>query len=188
MENGSTKVSSIKKIFGITAFKKMQIHEMEKFAQKEESASFKRLRSRAVRRRMVLAQCLLLLLTPVIAFFQDRSAEGASKVVFSLLFLVCVGGLYVLYFPLRTSVRLIADAPDEYLDERQIQIRNNTYLESYRIFAGVMAVVGLTLVALISAGASFKSHSTLATGVLVSLFMFMGILPTMNMAWKEEEI
>lgn len=38
----------------------------------------------------------------------------------------------VLYFTLRSSVRIVADAPDDLLDERQIAVRNRAYLLSYR--------------------------------------------------------
>lgn len=38
----------------------------------------------------------------------------------------------VLYFILRSSVRIVADAPDDLLDERQIAVRNRAYLLSYR--------------------------------------------------------
>jgi len=41
------------------------------------------------------------------------------------------------YFQLRKSVRNVADAPDELLDERQIAVRNSGYLHAYRYLAGV---------------------------------------------------
>jgi hypothetical protein len=48
--------------------------------------------------------------------------------------------LGVFYFLLRQSVRLVADAPEEALDERLIRIRDRSYLVAYRWF-GALAVV-----------------------------------------------
>jgi hypothetical protein len=51
--------------------------------------------------------------------------------------------LGVFYFLLRQSVRLVADAPQEALDERLIRIRDRSYLVAYRWF-GVLAVLLVT--------------------------------------------
>ena len=40
--------------------------------------------------------------------------------------------IFVFWFLLRTSVRLIADAPDDILDEMMIDQRNRSYLVAYR--------------------------------------------------------
>ena len=39
------------------------------------------------------------------------------------------------------SVRLVADLPEEYLDERQTDLRNGMYVESYRWFAGLVIIL-----------------------------------------------
>ena len=46
---------------------------------------------------------------------------------------ICLIAIVLLVFlPMRKSVRHIADAPNELLDERQIALRNNAYLFAYR--------------------------------------------------------
>ena len=46
---------------------------------------------------------------------------------------ICLIAIVLLvYLPMRKSVRHIADAPNELLDERQIALRNNAYLFAYR--------------------------------------------------------
>lgn len=51
--------------------------------------------------------------------------------------------LAVSLFLLRKSVRLVADAPDELLDERLVKLRDRAYLNAFRILAGyVLALVG----------------------------------------------
>ncbi len=60
--------------------------------------------------------------------------------------IVTVGVGIVVWWLLRMSVRLVADLPEEYLDERQTALRNRTYVEAYRWFGGLvilLATVGL---------------------------------------------
>ena len=54
--------------------------------------------------------------------------------------------IFVFWFLLRTSVRLIADAPDEVLDEMMIAQRNRSYLVAYRwltaaVFTAITALM-----------------------------------------------
>ncbi len=41
------------------------------------------------------------------------------------------------WWALRMSVRVVADLPEEYLDERQARVRDRAYVEAYRWFAGI---------------------------------------------------
>ena len=43
----------------------------------------------------------------------------------------------VVWWALRMSVRVVADLPEEYLDERQARVRDRAYAEPYRWFAGL---------------------------------------------------
>ncbi len=43
----------------------------------------------------------------------------------------------IVWWALRMSVRVVADLPDEYLDERQARVRDRAYLEAYRWFASI---------------------------------------------------
>jgi len=47
----------------------------------------------------------------------------------------------VVWWMLRMSVRLVADLPEQYLDERQADLRNRSYVESYRWFAGLVVLL-----------------------------------------------
>ena len=59
----------------------------------------------------------------------------------------------VVWWLLRMSVRLVADLPEEYLDERQSALRNRTYVEAYRWFGGlVIALASAGLLAFIVLG------------------------------------
>lgn len=54
----------------------------------------------------------------------------------------------IFYWAARTSARVLADAPDELLDERLLEIRNSAYHEAYRllgVFVSCMVVVAIAL-------------------------------------------
>jgi hypothetical protein len=48
-----------------------------------------------------------------------------------------IGLAAIVWWALRMSVRVVADFPDDYLDERQARVRDRAYLEAYRWFAGL---------------------------------------------------
>ena len=181
---GTTKVS----IFIRSISKKFSNREMEKFSELEESVWFRKLRKKEMRRCIVSIQVFLLLALPMTAFFQDRAKDGNPRLVVTLLFFTLAVMLYVGYFQLRTSIRLIADAPNEFLDERQIKLRNENYLHSYRILAAILVTGGLPLMVFLEAGVNFAEHLGFASGLFVSLLMLIAVLPTMTLAWKEEEV
>lgn len=90
------------------------------------------------------------------------------------------------YLRLRGAVRLVADAPDELLDERQIAARNAAYVVAYRLLA-VAALFALGLfTGLEKAGWSAGSlkGDSLVLSLGFPLLMLAGCLPSMVMAWK----
>lgn len=62
---------------------------------------------------------------------------------FGVIPLVFVASIFGVWFLLRRAVRLVADAPDEALDERLIAIRNRVYLTAFRALANVIGVLGV---------------------------------------------
>lgn len=109
--------------------------------------------------------------------------------------LVAVGVIalaIVVWWALRMSVRVVADLPEEFLDERQARVRDRAYVEAYRWFAG------LTLVAATAALIWFviASENDLVTvditwGVAMAIFWtFEGLaltLPSIMLALREGE-
>ncbi len=103
--------------------------------------------------------------------------------------------IFCLSFMLRKSVRLVADSPDEDLDERLVQLRNRAYLSAYRGLAGLVTVVllsGLILVVILDAsgtsdGISYGIDVTYIQiqGIFWLLFGYMLWLPSMAMIANE---
>ena len=59
----------------------------------------------------------------------------------SIVGILTVVAATVTWWLLKLSVRDVADLPDRFLDERQLTVRNQVYVEAYRWFAGVTVVL-----------------------------------------------
>jgi len=92
----------------------------------------------------------------------------------------------LLYFQLRKSVRNVADAPDELLDERQIAIRNSGYLHAYRWLSALMliyAVVFIGIYEIFLGNSNWVVHIKF-TQPIIAFCMWVACLPSMVLAWQ----
>ena len=89
---------------------------------------------------------------------------------------------------LRVSVRGIAEAPDELLDERQRAVRNSNYRYSYLL----LGYVFIAFLVVLSVGPDTRPFAVGLEGdaglVYISLLFTMASLPSMVMAWRERDI
>lgn len=112
------------------------------------------------------------------------ASDYLELAVASIASLVLVGLMLIVYLMLRTSVRQIADAPDELIDERQQQVRDNAYLQAYRILATVIAVIFVgAAFGLVNLGFSSEYQST---GLIVGTIFLIPTLPSAVIAWGEK--
>jgi hypothetical protein len=85
------------------------------------------------------------------------------------------------------AVRGIADAPDELLDERQVQIRNTSYRYAYL----AMGYLVLALLALIFFGPEvslFEDEGNDGSLLLIASLFALAAAPSMILAWREKDI
>lgn len=103
--------------------------------------------------------------------------------------LVLLGAIFILwgYLALRASVRHVADAPDELLDERQIAARDRTYLHSYRILGALAVSVFVVLSILTQEGLIADLSGKTWTGFWFSGIMLVAGLPNMVLAWTTSD-
>ena len=102
---------------------------------------------------------------------------------------IAIASAIALYFALRTSCRLIAEAPAELLDERLLEIRNQNYYISYGFLA---FVVGVAVGAVWMSNIAFTRgmidepilHRELITPFVIAFFMLGILLPNMVLAWN----
>ncbi|MDO9590679.1 MAG: hypothetical protein Q7J04_06000 [Microcella sp.] len=139
------------------------------------------MRTRPARRAIVGVMIALLIAIPLAwLFLPDLVALGVIG--------VAIGA----WWALRLSVRVVADLPEEYLDERQARVRDSAYVESYKWFAG------LTLIAASAALIWFvvASENDVVTvditwgGAMAIFWAFEGLaltLPSIVLALREPD-
>jgi len=158
----------------------------------DENSKFKWLRSQRNRRVLVVLEIFGLLLVALASYYETiKQGLGLSAgvelgffIALAILAIVLVLGGYSL---LRIAVRGIADAPDELLDERQIQIRNTSYRFAYL----AMCYLVLALVLLIFFGPEvslFQAEGNEGSYLMIAMLFAFGSAPSMILAWREKDI
>ena len=146
------------------------------------------IRKPKVMRNLVIAVNLWMLLATIFLL-------RVGDTIWASLSILHVAMLFIFWFMLRTSVRLISEARDEALDERMIAERNQTYFKAYQTFTMIVAglLVGLFIYVLIRDTSpesdGFNYQLSLTWPQVQALFWFIWgyafMLPSMVMAWKE---
>jgi hypothetical protein len=96
------------------------------------------LRTPGAKRALLWGTNIVVLFGTGLLFSVGDNAWAAYSLIHILL-------IFVSWFLLRQSVRLIADAPEEALDERMIAQRNNSYLIAFRWLAGLSVAIATAL-------------------------------------------
>jgi hypothetical protein len=96
------------------------------------------LRNRGAKVFLLVSTNVLLVVGTVFLFTVGDNAWSALSLIYILL-------IFAFWFLLRQSVRLVADAPEEALDERLIQIRDRSYVIAYRWLALLVIILGTAL-------------------------------------------
>jgi hypothetical protein len=91
------------------------------------------------------------------------------------------------YSLLRVAVRGIADAPDELLDERQIQIRNTSFRYAY-MFMGYLVLVLLALMFFGPDLQLFQAEGNDGSYLMIGALFAFASAPSMILAWRERDI
>jgi hypothetical protein len=114
-------------------------------------------------------------------------SDGTSVVIYSVtaifVILVVLGG----YSLLRISVRSIADAPDELLDERQIAVRNTSFRYAY--YAMGYLIAGLLILMLSGPELKlFEPDGNDGSYLIITVLFAFASMPSMVLAWRERDI
>ncbi|MEY2625728.1 MAG: hypothetical protein RL412_1503 [Pseudomonadota bacterium] len=102
---------------------------------------------------------------------------------------IAIGLAITLYFILRKSCRLIAEAPAELLDERLLEIRNQNYVISYGILTFLVgfAVGSVWMIDIAFTRGMIAEpllHREMITPFVIAFFMVGVLLPNMVLAWN----
>ena len=99
------------------------------------------IRTARAQRILVVLGVISLVGAPTLFWFEDSIKPGIG--------ILGVIPIFLIWWLLRISVRLVADAPDEYLDEFQVRQRDRTYLHSFRILAALVSALAVALMILV---------------------------------------
>ena len=158
----------------------------------DENSNFRWLRPQRNRRVLVSLMIVGLIAVAMGSYWPTLKtnlnlSDGTSVVIYSVtaifVILVVLGG----YSLLRISVRSIADAPDELLDERQIQVRNTSIRYAYY----AMGYVVLALLLLTFFGPElklFQAEGNDGSYLIIATLFTYASMPSMVMAWRERDI
>lgn len=158
----------------------------------DENPKFKWLRPQRNRRILVVAILIGIVLVAMGSYWPTLKANlslssGVDVIVYSVtaifVILLVVGG----YSLLRISVRSIADAPDELLDERQIQARDTSFRYAYFLMGYI--VIALMLLMLFGPDVQmFQPEGNDGSYLVIATLFAFASMPSMVLAWREKDI
>lgn len=135
-------------------------------------------RNQRNRRMLVGFISLLIVGLALVGFIEQTKLRTYLEIFLFAVFLL-------LYFSLRKSVRLIADAPTELLDERQILIRNNAYLYAYRwmTYIALVYIAFWFFIYREIVHFPFQSNEIFFPRTIFTFCCWMACVPSLVLAW-----
>jgi hypothetical protein len=158
----------------------------------DENSKFRWLRPQRNRRILVVLMTVGLIAVAMGSYWpilksNMNLSNGTDLVVYSVTAIFVIFAVLGGYSFLRISVRSIADAPDELLDERQIQVRDTSIRYAYY----GMGYVVLAILILMIFGPDlqmFQTEGNDGSYLMIATLFAYGSMPSMVMAWRERDI
>jgi hypothetical protein len=158
----------------------------------DENSKYRSLRPQRNRRILVALMIVGLIAVAMGSYWPTLKtnlnlSDGTSVVVYSVTAIFVIFAVLGGYSLLRISVRSIADAPDELLDERQIKVRNTSIRYAYY----AMGYVVLGLLSLMFFGPElkmFQPEGNDGSYLMIATVFAYASMPSMVMAWREQDI
>ena len=158
----------------------------------DENSKYRWLRSQRNRRILVVLMALGTALVAAGSYWPTLKtnlnlSDGTQVVIYSVTAIFVIFAVLMGYLFLRISVRGIADAPDELLDERQIKVRDTSFRYAY--YAMGYVVLGLLLLMLIGPDLQmFQPKGNDGSYLVVATLFAFSSMPSMVLAWRERDI
>jgi hypothetical protein len=158
----------------------------------EENSKYRWLRPQRNRRFLVALMVVGLISVAMGSYWPTLKtnlnlSDGTSVVVYSVTAIFVIFAVLGGYSLLRISVRSIADAPDELLDERQIKVRNTSIRYAY--YAMGYVVCGLLSLMMVGPELQmFQPEGNDGSYLIIATLLAYASMPSMVMAWRERDI
>lgn len=147
------------------------------------------IRTGRVQKLLVVLGAVSIATAPGVFWFEDLMKPGFG--------ILAVFPVFLIWWLLRISVRLVADAPDQYLDEFQTKQRDRTYLHAFRLLAAIMSCLAVVLMVVtiskdVSTVGSVEYFEFAMTFGQVNavIWLILGsviLLPNMVLAWTQSK-
>jgi hypothetical protein len=187
------------KVLGVTVKPKNKIYWFEGVTEKgvkslltDENSKYRWLRSQRNRRILVVLMALGTAQVAAGSYWPTLKtnlnlSDGTQVVIYSVTAIFVIFAVLMGYLFLRISVRGIADAPDELLDERQIKIRDTSFRYAY--YAMGYLIAGLLILVLSGPELKlFEPEGNDGSFLIISMLFLSASLPSMILAWRERDI
>ena len=158
----------------------------------DENSKYRWLRFQRNRRILVVLMALGTGLVAAGSYWPTLKAnlnlsDGTEVVIYSVTAIFAIFAVLMGYLFLRISVRGIADAPDELLDERQIKIRDTSFRYAYYALGYLIAAL-LILMIYAPELKLFEPEGNDGSYLIISMLFVCSSLPSMILAWRERDI
>jgi hypothetical protein len=158
----------------------------------DENSKYRWLRSQRNRRILVVLMGLGTALVAAGSYWPTLKSnlnlsDGTAVVIYSVTAIFAIFAVLLGYLFLRISVRGIADAPDELLDERQIKVRDTSFRYAY--YAMGYLIAGMLILMLSGPDLKlFEPEGNDGSFLIISVMFLFAALPSMILAWRERDI
>ena len=157
-----------------------------------ENSKYRWLRSQRNRRILVSVMTLGFVLVAMGSYWPTLKtnmnlSDGTAVVIYSVSAIFVIFAVLIGYLLLRISVRGIADAPNELLDERQIKIRDTSFRYAYYAL-GYLTAALLILMIYAPELKLFEPEGNDGSYLIISMLFACSSLPSMVLAWRERDI
>jgi hypothetical protein len=161
----------------------------------DENSKFRWLRSQRNRRVLVVLNLLGIVLVSLgsylptlkIGSYYSGLSTETEIIIFSVTAIWVILLTLGAYSFLRIAVRGIADAPDELLDERQIQVRDTSFRYAY-LSMGYLVIALLVLMFFGPELHLFEPKGNDGSYLAIATLFAFASAPSMILAWREKDI
>ena len=158
----------------------------------DENSKYRWLRSQRNRRMLVVVMALGFVLVAMGSYWPTLKtnmnlSDGTAVIIYSVSAIFVIFAALLGYLLLRISVRGIADAPNELLDERQIKIRDTSFRYAYYMLGYLMMAL-LILMLYAPELKLFAPEGNDGSYLIISILFTCSSLPSMVLAWREKDI
>jgi hypothetical protein len=158
----------------------------------DENSKYRWLRSQRNRRILVFVMSLGFVVSGMGSYWPTLKtnmnlSDGTAVVIYSVSAIFVILAVLLGYLLLRISVRGIADAPDELLDERQIKVRDTSFRYAY--YAMGYLIAGLLILMLSGPELKlFEPEGNDGSYLIIAVLFAFSSMPSMVLAWRERDI